>query len=333
MAAEIKPANIAELDSIVYLIILESEEHRGHLISRSEFSLIEVPMFAITGISGQVGGAVARTLIQNGKKIKAVVRDKKRAEEWAGKGCEAAIADIYDADALNEAFRGVEGVFALFPPVFDPKPDFPEARKIAVALKSAIEKAHPRRVVYLSTIGADAGETNLLTQHTIVEGALRDLPVPVTFLRAAWFMENALWDVPSARNEGVLNSFLQPLNRAVPMIATADIGKLAAQLLTETWKGSRVVELEGPARYSPIDLARVFSLALGHPVRAQAVPRDSWESLFRAQGIENPMPRIRMLDGLNEGWIEFNRGVASSRKGATELQTVISSLVARPGAS
>lgn len=111
------------------------------------------------------------------------------------------------------------------------------------------------------------------------------------------------------------------------MIATADIGKLAAELLQETWPGSRVVELEGPARVSPQDIADAFSRLLGRPVRTQAVPRDSWESLFRSQGMQNPTPRIRMLDGFNEGWIEFERGIAGSRKGATGLEAVLQPLI------
>jgi uncharacterized protein YbjT (DUF2867 family) len=42
----------------------------------------------------------------------------------------------------------------------------------------------------LSTIGAQARESNLLTQHTIIEQALAELPMPITFFRPAWFMEH-----------------------------------------------------------------------------------------------------------------------------------------------
>ena len=70
------------------------------------------------------------------------------------------------------------------------------------------------------------------------------MPVPITFVRPAWFMENSSWDVAPAKN-GVIQSFLQPLDKPVPMVATADIGCLAAELLQETWSGHRVVELEG----------------------------------------------------------------------------------------
>jgi uncharacterized protein YbjT (DUF2867 family) len=213
------------------------------------------------------------------------------------------------------------------PPSFDPAPEFPEAHAIAAALRAALEAARPARLVYLSTIGAQASESNLLTQHTIIEQALGELPIPVTFLRPAWFMENCRWDVAPARESGVIPSFLQPLDKQVPMVATADIGRVAAGLLREGWSGGRVVELEGPQRVTPNEIAAVFTRLVGRPVRMEAVPRESWEDLFRSQGMKNPIPRIRMLDGFNEGWIDFEGGEAGSQKGSVALESVLKALL------
>src|SRR5262249_24549728 len=143
--------------------------------------------------------------------------------------------------------------------------------------------------------------------------------LPVTFLRPAWFMENALWDVPSERDNGVVPSFLQPANKPFPMVATKDVGRVAARLIREAWTGTRIVELEGPVRVSPNDLARAFASVLQRPVQVEVVPHASWEALFRAQGMKNPLPRMRMLDGFNEGWIEFRDGGRAAVKGDTRL--------------
>jgi NAD(P)H dehydrogenase (quinone) len=291
-------------------------------------------MLAITGITGNIGGQVARILLGAQKPLRAVVRDARKAEEWIERGAETAIADIGDAAALAAAFKGVEAVFILVPPNFDPLPGFPEARVIAAALKSALQTASPQRVVYLSTIGAQAKETNLLSQHTIIEQSLRDLHLPIAFLRPAWFMENSSWDVAPARAGGVVPSFLQPLDKPVPMVATADIAQVAAELLEESWGGEswnahRIVELEGAIRITPNEIASTFADLLGKPVRMEVVPRETWESLFRSQGMKNPEPRIRMLDGFNEGWIEFERDEAARRKGKVVLKTVLKSLIDR----
>ena len=282
-------------------------------------------MYAITGISGKVGGALARALLDDRQPVRAVLRDPGKARTWADRGCEVAIAELTDASALAAAFEGAEGVFILPPSEFDPAPGFPEARAVIAAVRAALERARPRKVVCLSTIGAQASETNLLTQRTLLESALSELAMPVTFLRPAWFMENFAWDLPRARDEGVLESFLQPLDRRVPMIATADVGRVAAELIEQEWNGRRIVELEAEQRISPKEAAETFARVLGRPIEVRAVPRASWLDLFGSQGMKNPEPRIRMLDGFNEGWIEFEGG--DVRKGPTSLEAVLCGLV------
>jgi NAD(P)H dehydrogenase (quinone) len=209
----------------------------------------------------------------------------------------------------------------------DPAPGFLEARAVIGAVTTALEEAHPRRIVCLSTIGAQATETNLLTQRTLLEQALNALTLPVTFLRPAWFMENFAWDVVSARDHGIIASFLQPLDKPVPMVATADIGRIAARLIQEDRGGSNVVELEAAGRITPNQAAETFARILGRPVHAEAVPRETWEGLFKSQGMKHPQPRIRMLDGFNEGWIEFEHGEAGSTKGDVVLETVLRGLM------
>jgi uncharacterized protein YbjT (DUF2867 family) len=283
-------------------------------------------MFAITGITGQVGGAVARTLLAAGKDVRAVVRDPGKAESWERAGCEVALAAMQDANALEQAFAGAEAAFVLMPPNFDPSPEFKESRAIAHAIGTALEAAKPGRVVCISTIGAQARQENLLNQLGILERELAGLAIPVTLLRPAWFMENAAWDVAAARDTGLISSFLQPLDRRIPMVATADVGRVAAELLQESGTGTRVVELEGPRPVSPDDIAAGLARFLGRSVRAQAVPRESWEALFRSQGMRNPLPRIQMLDGFNAGWLRFEH---ATRKGCVELEVVLRSLVER----
>lgn len=284
-------------------------------------------MYAITGITGKVGGALARTLLSVNQPVRAIVRDAEKGRAWAALGCEVALAEMSDAHALAAAFKGTDGVFILPPSEFDPTPGFSEALLVINAVKAALAKARPGKVVCLSTIGAQATQTNLLTQRTLMENALDTLPMPLGILRPGWFMENALWDVDAARNTGVISSFLQPLDRQIPMVATADVGRIAAEFLLQDWVGKRIVELEGPARVSPNDIAATFAKILGHSVRAEAVPRQTWETLFTSQGMKNPGPRMRMLDGFNEGWIAFEGGAIGPMKGTVELETVLRGLV------
>jgi uncharacterized protein YbjT (DUF2867 family) len=287
-------------------------------------------MFAITGITGQVGGVVARALLAQGQPVRAVLRDPAKAATWAAQGCKTALARMTDADELRRAFDDAEGVFVLLPPHFDPSPGFPETRAIVAALRSALSDARPGRVVCISTIGAQASEENLLSQLGILEQELGNLAMPVSFLRPAWFMENAAWDIASARDTGRIDNYLQPLDRAIPMVATADVGRVAAELLLDSWTGRRIVELEGPEQVSPNDIATTLARLLGRTVRAEAVPRSAWEARFREAGMRNPLPRMRMLDGFVEGWIAFEH---APRKGTVGLATVLGGLIERAAAN
>ncbi len=230
-----------------------------------------------------------------------------------------------DADALAAAFAGVAGVFVLIPPMFDPAPGYPEVRAVIAALVEAVRRARPPKLVCLSTIGAQSPEPNLLGQLGLVEAALGALPLPVAFLRAAWFMENAAGDVAAARDTGTLPSFLQPLDRGVPMVATADIGRVAAEMLGETWRGSARRRSRGPApcragrhRRGPVRPPRPPGPGRGRGAGGLGGP-------VPAQGLRHPGPRMRMLDGFNEGWIAFE---GEPRRGTTDLATVLRSLVA-----
>jgi uncharacterized protein YbjT (DUF2867 family) len=290
-------------------------------------------MYAITGITGKVGGELARTLLAAGKPVRAIARDAAKGATWAAQGCEVTLAAMEDGVQLAAAFTGAKAVFILPPSEFDPEPGYPEARKVINAVAAALIAARPKKMVCLSAIGADAPHDNLLSQRTMMEQALGGIGIPVTFLRPGWFMENALWDVTSAREVGIMRSFLQPADKPFPMIATRDVGRVAARLIQEDWFGTRVVELEGPVRVPPNDLAEAFATVLRRAVRVETVPRATWEDLFRAQGAKNPQPRIRMLDGFNDGWITLRDGGQFAVKGETPLVDVIATLVAAGDAS
>ncbi|TWC22802.1 MULTISPECIES: NmrA family NAD(P)-binding protein [unclassified Pseudomonas] len=236
------------------------------------------------------------------------------------------VADVNDLNTLIDAFSASTGVFILLPPNFDPSEGFGETRRIIENLRTALATARPEKIVCISTIGAQARQPNLLNQLQLLEQSLSTLELPVTFLRPAWFMENCLWDIEPARNSGVIPSFLHPLDKPIPMIATADVGRMSAQLLQEDWHGKRIIELEYESPVTPNDIAAAFSELLGKPVRMEVVPGDTWESLFRSQGMNNPLPRIQMLDGFNEGWIRFE---GLPRKGHTGLKEVLAGLLAR----
>src|ERR1700761_3811231 len=105
-------------------------------------------MVAVTGITGKVGSRVARGLIAQGQTVRAVVRSRAKGDQWAALGCEVFVASVDDAEAMTKAFRGVDGVFLMTPPNYDPEPGFPDTQLNAAAIRTAIEQSRPGKVVF-----------------------------------------------------------------------------------------------------------------------------------------------------------------------------------------
>lgn len=286
-------------------------------------------MFAVTAATGRVGGAAASTLVDQGKAVRIIARDAGKAQPWADRGCEITLATMEDQEALTKAFSGCEGVMLVVPPSLDQPEDLPKARAIVAAYRAAIMAARPGKVVALSSVGAQATQRNTISELTILERQLADVDLPITFLRPAWYIENAEWDVSSATNEGVILSFLQPVDRKLPMVSVADAGRTAGELLMETWTGHRIVELHGPGLVSPQDIARAFGKALGRHVGVEAVPHAAWEGIFRQQGIKDPEMWMKCIDGFNEGWLTFEGTGTIKRIGRVGVEEAVAAIVGR----
>ena len=70
-------------------------------------------MYAVMGVTGQVGGATARSLLGKGTRVRAIAREASKAAAWVARGCELAVADLAEPNALVEAFRGAEAAFVM----------------------------------------------------------------------------------------------------------------------------------------------------------------------------------------------------------------------------
>ena len=268
-------------------------------------------MYLVAGITGNVGGAAARQLLENGQSVRALVRDPQKAAQmtagWARQGVEFRHGDFTDAASIAAALDGVEGAFLMLPPVLAPAPGFPEASAMIDSFREALRRVPPPRLVLLSSIGSerDSG-LGLITATHLLEAALGDLPMPTAVVRAGCFLNNFTHDgLERVAATGVFDCFLAPTDRPVPMIAAGDIGKEVARLLAEGWSGRKALEL-GTA-FSPDDLARAMEEALGCPVEARSVPRAEWTARLEAIGLPagRTGPFEEMWDGVNSGWIDF----------------------------
>lgn len=291
-------------------------------------------MYVVAGVTGHTGKVVAETLLAQGEKVRVIVRHAKQAEPWRAKGAEIAIGSLEDATALTIAFTGAKGAYLLVPPRYDSNDMLSAQTPVIDAYAEAIRKSAIPHVVLLSSLGAELadGTGPIRTLHR-AERVLGQASRNITVLRAAYFIENFAQGLP-ALVSGVLPTFLTP-DRAIPMIATADIGRSAAELLLEPATGTRVVELTSVRPWSPNDIASVLSRSLGRRVQTQFAPAEAVVPALTGMGMPEGVAVLfrEMIAGINSGAIRAHGTSVVRRFGSLTPSDVLLPLLPESAAA
>ena len=280
-------------------------------------------MFLVMGITGKVGGATAEHLLAHGKEVRALVRNREKAANWAYRGVELVEGDWNDSAAIEQALNGVEGTFVMLPSNWAPSPDYKEAKGVIANYVAALTKAAPPRVVALSSMGADRpGGIGMITALSLLEQGFRELTSPIAFVRAGGFFENFLYGLQVAQG-GTLPVYYTPTSRKSTMVATTDIGAEVATLLTgPAWSGQPVIELG--SMVSADDVAEQLGEVLNLDVKAFAVPRAGWAEAFEQFGVPkgHTRPAEEMFEAVNAGWMDLGAEDTEHVAGTTSARDV-----------
>ena len=224
-------------------------------------------MFVVAGVTGHVGGVVATELLARGETVRVLVRSAAKGEVWSRQGAEVTVAALDDPTSLTDALQGAAGFFALLPPNFAASDFYASQRRTGDAIAQAVKQSGVPHVVMLSSIGADLAEgTGPVKGLHHLERALRATGVRLTAIRAGSFQENIASAIGSAKSAGIYPNATPSADFELPMIATRDIGELAAFELRMPSSESEIVDLVGPA-YSANQLARKLGAKLGKALR------------------------------------------------------------------
>jgi len=283
---------------------------------------MNLSLFAISGATGQTGSAVASTLLQHGHSVRVLVRNAAKAAAWAARGAEVMETDFADADSLARGLNGAVGAYFINPPDYHSSDMFASAQRMGEVWCRAMERSGVESLVALSSVGAHlaSGTGNIYTTH-LLEQTLGSLRADVHFVRAAWFMENWAGALAVATKDGVLPSFLAPLDRSIAMVSASDIGRVCAETLMAGANAPRITELHGPKEYSPNDVAAAVSAVLKRDVSPVGVPESDWGATlgkwgFSAHAIETWGEMVR---GFNSGHIVFEGGTCTPAFGTMDF--------------
>ena len=228
--------------------------------------------------------------------------------------------DVQDTAALAAVFQKAERAFVLNPPASPALNTDVEERRTVQAILKALQGAALEKIVLQSTYGAQpgahCGDLGVLYEF---EDAARQLKTPLCVVRAAYYMSNWTFGVEAVRATGVLETFL-PATQKVPMVASDDVGAVAAQLLCAPVSETGVYSVEGPAWYSPADVAEALGVVLQQPVRVASLPKADWLAAYRRNGFSEAAARsyAHMTDIFVSQAYEKP---ASPLKGPTDLHT------------
>lgn len=285
--------------------------------------------FVVFGVSGKTGRVVAEELLAQKKQVRVVVRDAKKGEEWKARGAEIALADTTDAAAVTAALRGAEAAYLLVPPGATAQDYAADQAATVEAFKRAIVDAKIPHVVLLSSIAAQhpSGTGPIAGLHRAEQSLGGVAATRFTFLRASSFIEN-LGAGLAALPHGIVPSFL-PKDLAYEMIATRDIGKLAAKLLLEGVPAkNQVVELGLPP-HSASDVAAALTKITGKPIAVAEQPLSEVVPTFTKLGLSANVAGLyrEMYEGIIAGHVAFEGG-HRREVGTTSIEDVLRELLA-----
>ncbi|MDQ3834738.1 MAG: NmrA/HSCARG family protein [Actinomycetota bacterium] len=232
-------------------------------------------LILVTGGTGKQGGAVARSLLDRGFRVRALTRDPQRPEAQAltEQGAEVVQGDMEDRSAMDRVLEGAYGVFSV-QNFWETGYDREVQQGKAVA--DAAKEAGVEHFVY-SSVGSAYRETGIshFDSKWEIEKHVRELGLPYTILRPVFFMQN--WEM---MQEPILGGTLaQPLDPDKPFqqVAVEDIGVFAAVAFEhpDEWIG-REVDLAGDEQTMP-EIAETFGRVIGREVEYYQVPWDQFE--------------------------------------------------------
>jgi uncharacterized protein YbjT (DUF2867 family) len=263
-------------------------------------------IIAVTGATGLQGGKVARRLLSQGWKVRALTRDidKPAAKELAAAGAEVVPGNMDKHAELDAAFKGAYGVFSVqnfWLPTVGYNSEIVQGKTVADAARAAGVK----HLVFSSVGSAHRGMGQKhFESKWIIEQYIQTLGLPYTILRPVAFMENFNWARPYILN-GVFQGRGRRPGKASQYVATDDIGVFAEMAFAkpEQFLG-KTIELAGD-ELTEQQIADVFSKVIGRPVKVTEgqnsgigisdEERLAMQNFFNGVGYDADIPALRAL--------------------------------------
>jgi len=229
---------------------------------------------------------------------------------------------VTDAAAVTDALRGSDAAYLMIPSDYT-KPDLlGQYTRAGEAIARAVQDSGIRRVVFLSSLGADrASGTGPIVGLHAVEQRLRAIAgLNLLVLRPGYFYENSYGTLGLIKHQGINGGATDP-NVSIPVIAAGDIGAAAADAIQSgDFSGASVRELRGPRDLTMTEMTRALGKAIGKPDLSYVrFPDDGYVEGLKSAGFDATAARLFL-----EMSQAFNKGLVAPVPGNQQVRTTTS---------
>ncbi len=278
---------------------------------------------AITGATGNIGSVLADRLLRAGADITLLVRNADKAQHFAERGAKLAVGDLTDEAFVVSATRGASALFWLTPPNYAATDFRAYQNRLGDNAAAAIRTNNIPYVVHLSSFGAhlghSAGPVNGLYD---IEKKLDAVAANIVHLRPGFFMENLFGNLATIKSAGAIFGPISP-TATFPVIATRDIGEIAAQILGNLdWSGRTVRELQGPRHLSWSEIAGTLSGTLGREVKFVPVTAEQAIESMKGMGLPEDISSqyVELYQGIDKGVLRCEQPLGPQTATTTTLE-------------
>ena len=234
-------------------------------------------MILVTGSTGQVGYHLMEALADVGAEVAAMVRVPAKAVDLPGSP-QHVVATL-DGPPSADVLQAFDRVFLLSPA----HEGQVELELIFIdALLAAGRRPHVVKIAADGFQDPDC-EVRFMRNHREIAAHLDAARLPVTYLASALHLENLLETAATIREQGTI--FAPAGHGRVGFVATSDVAKVAAHVLTSKGHEGKTYVLTGPEALSYADVAARVSALFARQVDYEDIPEQMAREQLLASGL------------------------------------------------
>lgn len=279
----------------------------------------------VTGAAGAIGGVgrnVTEFLLAKGHKVRALVRrEDERADVLRRLGAEVVKGDLTNLDSMHRAIEGCGRIYFGM--------SVSAAYLEATINTAAVARHHGvEAFVNMSQMTVSQMSINESTEspqhklHWLAEQALSWSGLPVVTVRPTVFFEG-FFLVLAGVSVRTSDALMLPMGGGkISPISAVDVASAVAAILDDPAPHiGQIYDLTGPESADLDHYARIFSEALGRPIRYRDVPLPAWsEGLRQARFPEHVVSHLSaMVELTRQG--RYDRMTDTMRKLTGKLPT------------